>query len=120
MAGPVCVGTWCASARTLLGWKSGRNSMQQFFQLVVPGDREAIEAEWNALVPGRPIDRVIAACIGTQVRHLRFVAGRSEDRSTMHIAGFVQDVTLARMSRPEVQREAHTSRLLNTFVLLCK
>ncbi len=120
LEGSVHAGTWCTSARRLLGWKSEWNSIQQFFQLVVPGDREVLEAEWNALNPGRPVDRVIGARIGTQLRYLRFVAGRSEDGSAMRIAGFIQDVTFTRMSGPEGHREARTSRLLNTFILLCK
>lgn len=120
VAGPARDGTWCTSARKLLGWKSERNSIQQFFQLVEPGDRAALEEEWSALRPGRPIDRIVCARIGAPLRYLRFVAGRSEEGSTMRIAGFIQDVTFARLSGPEGHREAHTSRLLNTFILLCK
>lgn len=120
LAGPACTGSWCASARRLLGWKSAANSIQQFFQLVESGDREALEAEWNALLPGRPIDRVIGARIGTQLRHFRFVAGCSEDGSATHIAGFVQDVSPSRISGAEGYRETRTSSLLNTFILMCK
>lgn len=120
MAGPARAGTWCIRARRLLGWKSDANSIQQFFQLIEPGDREALEAEWNALLPGRPIDRVVGARIGTHLRHFRFVAGRSEESSAMHIAGFVQDVTPSRISGAEGYRETRTSSLLNTFILMCK